>query len=131
MKVYYAHFMGIYNTPQERRDVETLEALGFEVINPNCEEISAQYNYVKEQVQNQHTQIGFETAFEVFLNYVRECEVFAFRALPDSRISGGVALELKEAKKLNKIIIELPCSTISRSMNGEETREYLHDMGNR
>lgn len=38
-KVYYAHSLHLYNTPQEKRDIELLEKLGFEVLNPNQPEI--------------------------------------------------------------------------------------------
>ncbi len=34
MKIYYAHPMSLYGTLQEKRDIETLKALGFEVVNP-------------------------------------------------------------------------------------------------
>jgi hypothetical protein len=129
-KVYYAHFMGIYNTPQEKRDIETLENLGFDVVNPNSEGISETFKGKKEQYAIAHNSDMF--AFDdVFFELVRNCEVFAFRGLPNGRIPGGVAMELKHAKEKGKMIIELPCSLISRTMNGEETREYLHDMGER
>jgi hypothetical protein len=131
MKVYYAHFMGIYDTPTEQRDVETLTKLGLTIVNPNSEEISAEYNKLKNAIGNQGNQAAYESAFEVFFKLVRECEVFAFRALPNGRIPGGVAMELKIAQENNKIVIELPCSTFSRSMGGEETREFLRDIGKR
>lgn len=128
MKVYYAHFMGIYNTPQEARDIATLESLGLEVINPNTAEIQWEVDdFKKGKFRDDYTML-FDV---IFFTRIRDCEVFAFRALPDGRIPGGVAKELKEAQDNNKIIIELPCSTISISMDGEETREYLRDMGQR
>lgn len=112
MKVYYAHFMGIYNTPQEDRDIKTLEALGLEVINPNKPETQSQFDIAVSK--------GYEYAFdEVFLRKVRDCEVFAFRALPDGRIPSGVAWELSEAKLYKKTIIELPSAITSRSMKKE------------
>jgi len=37
-KIYYAHPLNIYNTAQEKRNIATLESLGFEVVNPNCAE---------------------------------------------------------------------------------------------
>ena len=43
MKVYYAHSMGLYNSPQEARDIETLENLKLEVLNPNSVEISIRF----------------------------------------------------------------------------------------
>ena len=126
MKVYYAHFMGIYNTPQEERDVKTLEALGLEVVNPNQPEIQKE---VKDEMDKHN---DYMLMFEnVFFRRVRNCEVFAFKALPDGRIPGGVAMELKEAQKHQKIIIELPSGTHTRSMGKEDTKEYLRDIGER
>jgi hypothetical protein len=47
MRVYYAHCIAIYSTPQEDRDVFTLESMGFEVINPNSPDISARCQHIK------------------------------------------------------------------------------------
>lgn len=127
MKAYYAHFMGIYNTPQEKRDIDTLEALGLTVVNPNNEHVSESFEAVKNMEG-----MSYLEAFEaVFFTLIDECEVFAFKALPDGRIPGGVAMELKYAQEHNKIIIELPSGTRSRMMDGEQTREYLKDIGQR
>jgi hypothetical protein len=124
LKVYYAHFMGIYNTPQEERDVKTLEALGLEVLNPNTPEVSAEFAAEKTG--------SYEAKFDkVFGTKVRECEVFAFKALPDGRIPGGIAMELKYATAAGKIIIELPSGTYARMMGRDDTREYLRDIGQR
>lgn len=126
-KVYYAHFMGIYNTPQEKRDIETLEKLGFEVVNPN-------QPHIQIEVKRMLGMAGVDYMMmfdEVFFNRVRECDIFAFKALPDGRIPGGVAMELKVAQEEGKIIIELPSGMFSRSMGKEDTREYLRDIGER
>lgn len=127
MKVYYAHFMGIYNTPQEERDIKTLEALNLEVFNPNTPAIQDEVDDCLDT-----RKIDYMDMFEeVFFKRVRECEVFAFRAVPDGRIPGGVAMELKVAQEEGKIIIELPCGTHSRCMGRDDTREYLRDIGQR
>lgn len=128
-KCYYAHFMGIYDTPQEQRDIKTLENLGLEVLNPNTPQTQ---NECKIGFKNVKTDKEYNKAFgKIFFKKIADCEVFAFRALPDGRISGGVYKELQEAQRLNKIIIELPCGTFSRGMGKEDTREYLRDIGQR
>ena len=128
-KVYYAHFMGIYNTPQEERDIKTLESLGLEVLNPNTPKTQNECDIA---FKNAKTNKQYHKAFsEIFFTKVAKCEVFAFRPLPDGRIPGGVFKELQEAQRLNKIIIELPCGTYSRGMGKEDTREYLKDIGQR
>ena len=128
MKVYYAHFMGIYNTPQEERDCETLRNLGLDVLNPNDIHIQTEVDDFKASQKANDYDLMFDM---IFLKRVRDCEVFAFRGLPDGRIPKGVHRELVEAQKFGKIIIELPCGTLSRGMDGEETREYLRDIGQR
>ena len=130
--VYYAHFMGIYDTPQEKRDIKTLRDLGLYVVNPN-------EGHIQKEVDNsleKHKLLQSEDAYmdmfdEVFFSRVRECEVFAFKALPDGRIPGGVAMELKHAIEHNKIIIELPSGMNARFMGRDDTREYLKDIGQR
>lgn len=124
--VYYAHFMGIYNTPQEDRDVQTLMRLGFIVVNPNTQGVDS--NFKGLIAKGMDYMQAFET---VFLSMVEKCDVFAFRGLPDGSIPGGVAMELRHAEKKCIPIIELPCGTGRRSLDGEETREWLRDIGHR
>jgi hypothetical protein len=47
--VYYAHCLHLYGTPQERRDVLTLEALGFKVVNPNDPGVDAECNAIRDE----------------------------------------------------------------------------------
>ena len=131
-KVYYAHFMGIYNTNQELRDFHTLQQLGLHVVNPNSKETSSKFLNTIDEKKQLEFEDYYKVAFdEVFGNMVRECDVFAFKALPDGRIPGGVWMELEVAKAEGKIIIELPSGTHSRKMSKYETREYLRDIGQR
>ena len=124
-KVYYAHFMGIYNTPQELRDIKTLHDLNLEVLNPNTEEI-------QKEVEESLNHLSYMEMWEkVFTSRIETCDVFAFKALPDGRIPGGVAMELKTALKLGLTIIELPSGMHSRFMGKDDTREYLRDIGQR
>lgn len=47
MKIYYAHCIAIYNTPQEERDLEKIKKLftAAEIYNPNNEEAQAPRHY--------------------------------------------------------------------------------------
>ncbi len=130
LKVYYAHFMGIYNTPQEERDVKTLKDLNLDVLNPNIPEVQRMCK--KAFPKTPYTDEQYIKAFhKVFEPLVKECEVFAFKPLPDNRIPGGVAMELKIAQRLKKIIIELPSNTHARCMSKVDTHEFLKDIGTR
>lgn len=118
-KVYYAHVLSIYNTIQETRDIITLENLGFDVINPNTPE-----------TQKRYKEIGWET----FEELIKQCEIFAFRSLPDGTISSGVYKELEFAKTLalpELSIIELPTIMSKRVLSLDDTREYLKLVGQR
>jgi len=123
-KVYYAHCVAIYDTVQEERDILTLQDLDLFVFNPNCEE-------VREGVIKYKEENGHDKVMDYFKSFVEDCDVFAFRTLPDGRIPSGVAFELNHAKQLRKTIIELPSGIISRTMNYELTKEYLLEIGNR
>lgn len=130
LKVYYAHFMGIYNTVQEERDIQLLTNLGFNVVNPNIPSVQTEVDYCLNEYKD--LEDGYMKMFDtVFFSRVRNCEIFAFRPLPDGRIPGGVAMELKVAQEEGKMIIELPCGTHARSMGKDDTREYLRDLGQR
>ena len=124
-KVYYAHNMGLYNTAQEERDIYALEKMGFEVVNPNTPAISDEF-------KSATTVLSYKDAFvSVFGGAISECDVFAFRALPDGRIPSGVYWEMELALEEGQAIIELPHSPASRKMNPEQTREYLREIGQR
>lgn len=116
MKVYYAHVMALYDTPQELRDVATLKRLGFTVLNPNHP------NYQK---------AAKAKGMDAFLPLVLDCDALAFRALPDGRISSGVAMEIQWAREAGRPVIELPGSFARRYLSVTETREYLADVGER
>jgi len=115
MKIYYAHFMGIYNTSQEPRDIETIKKLfpRAEVVNPNCKE----------------SEIGYKLCgMSYFTEIVQGCDVLVFRGLPYSKIPHGVFTEIECAAKCSITIIELPCFT-GRKMDIEDTRSYLKEIG--
>ena len=88
MKAYYAHFMGIYDTPQEQKDLKTIKALGLKVVNPNRPEISKTFKRTKEKYP-------YLEAFDrVFGGMVRSSDIFIFRGIKENgKISGGVYLE--------------------------------------
>jgi hypothetical protein len=116
MKIYYAHCVAIYDTPQETRDVETLRKLGFEVINPNSPECSQGYQMA---------------GMEYFRNFTAPCDGMAFRALPDGSLPAGVAYEIKLFQERGLPVMELPSGLLRRTRSVEETREYLREVGQR
>lgn len=115
-KCYYAHCIGIYNTLQEKRDIETLTGLGFEVVNPNSKECSEGYKL---------------EGMKYFERFPKECDLVAFRSLPDGRIPAGVGKEIRGFQNENKSVIELPSCLVKRIISVEETREYLCEIGKR
>ena len=116
MKVYYAHTVGIYGTPQEQRDVETLEGFGFEVLNPSTPEYQQAYK---------------DHGMDFFVKLAKGCDALAFRGLPDGRIPAGVHKEILAAIENGQPVIELPNAILGRGMSVELTREYLKDCGER
>lgn len=122
LKCYYAHTMTSYNSTIEKQDIELLESLGFEVINPNQEK----YQKGCKAYTDVH---GWNRVMEYFENIVSECNIVAFRSLPNGQILSGVAAEVKYAKLNNYPIIELPCSLEKRYMEYPETKQYLIELG--
>lgn len=115
-KIYYAHCIAIYKTPQEIRDIVTLEKLGFEVENPNRPEHDAGYR---------------AQGMDYFLRFADECDAIAFRAMPDGAIPAGVAKEISMFVQLGKPVFELPSCITRRTLGVESTREALRECGNR
>lgn len=123
LRVYYAHCLAIYNTPQELRDVATLATLGLVVDNPNRKAVQ------KEVARRKAA--GDPDYMTYFRELILTCDVLAFRALPDGRIPAGVAKEIQYAREAGKSIIELPSNLHSREMSLASTREYLQEVGQR
>jgi hypothetical protein len=94
MKVYYAHCMALYDTPQEKRDVQTLKLdLGWDVLNPNCPEHHCGAVQAREEAPHDpHASMLY------FKPLVESCNLLAFRALPDGAIPAGVFMEIKWAR---------------------------------
>lgn len=121
MKIYYAHCQALYDTPQERRDIETLERLGFVVVNPGAP-----------WVERALLPIPKEERMAWFERFADECDAIAFRGLPASdKIPSGVAKEIEWFRQRNKPVIELPSLSLSRIMSLDDTRIYLHEVGQR
>jgi hypothetical protein len=118
MIIYYAHCKSIYGTPQEKRDIELLERLGFEVINPNlpehdkaCEKCNDKMFY--------------------FTGLVKLADALAFRALPSGEIPSGVGKEIDAARSKDIPIIELPNFSLRNVMSVFRTKMYLKECGER
>ena len=115
-KIYYARPINLYNSSQDKRDIQGLAALGFEVLNPNKEELQIRYK---------------AEGMDVFLQAVAECDALAYRSFPNLKLSAGVVKEIQKAVEINKPVIELPTLTSDRFLSVEDTREYLKLLGHR
>jgi hypothetical protein len=135
MRIYYAHCIALYGTPQEVRDLELLGRIftamdrPFEIVNPNSFNIERLCKDIKNK--SPEKDVGQEIMDYVFRPLVKSCHVTAFRALPDGRIPAGVLQEVEWAREVGQPVIELPSGISSRAMTVQETREYLREVGNR
>lgn len=116
MRIYYAHSVGIYNTPQEQRDIELLSKLEFEVLNPN---------------QMVHDACYKTDGMSYFKRVMDSCDALAFRANPGGSINAGVVWELQYMLGQGKPVIELPTLVARNNLSVEDTRNYLKEMGQR
>ncbi len=116
MLVYYAHPISLYNTKQEVRDIELLEKLNFQVVNPNSANAEESY-----KVQG----------MEYFKDVIKGCQALAFRSFSDGSIPAGIAKEIAYAKEFGLPIFELPSGICRRSLSVEATRETLQELGTR
>lgn len=117
LKCYYAHSLHLYGTPQEKRDIELLEKLGFEVVNPSEKKYQEKYP---------------EGGMDYFVNLALSCSVGAFRAYPDGQIPSGVYKEISAMNDAGLPVIEIPWGLMRRGIeNVEHTREWLRELGQR
>ena len=116
MRAYYAHCKSIYGTPQEEIDITILQNAGFDVDNPSNKIWAARW---KEHGMG---------AKELF---AAECDLIVFRSLPSGEIPAGVAKEIVAFVARGKPVLELPSMSLRRTLTVEETRSYLHEVGQR
>ncbi len=118
-KIYYAHPISLYNTPQEERDLEFLKFLwpDAEVYNPNSKLDSEKYK---------------EYGMQWFYDRVGDCDLIVFRAFPDGKIGAGVWGEIMFGDVNCSIpIMEIPMLMESRQLSIDDTREYIKHSGKR
>ena len=122
LKCYYAHTMTSYDSTIEEQDIELLEKLNFEVVNPNTEETQSNVDeYIKKH--------GKDKVMDYFGLIIDDCDLVAFRSIPTGEILSGVAFELNHAYVTDKPIIELPCSIQKRIWDYPTTKKYLIELG--
>lgn len=115
---YYARPISIDGTKQEVRDHSLIRDLGFEPYPTGDAKAAALVTY-KEQ------------GMEAFRPYVRECSVLVFRAFPDGSIGAGVATEIKWAQEYNVPVVEIPRQIERRTLDVDDTRAMLAELGQR
>lgn len=122
MVIYYAHTMISYNSTVEAADIELLQRLGFEVLNPNTKQH-------QQGVEDYIDMFGKENEMNYFLHLIEGCDALAFRSLPNGTILSGVAKEIEKAQELFIPIIELPCNLKHRMLDHPETKEFMYELG--
>lgn len=119
LKCYYAHSLITYNSEIEVEDVELLNELGFQVINPNTPEL-------QEECQENIYLENNDSVMEFFENVISNCNVLAFRSFRDGRIDSKVAAEIDAAYRSELPVIELPQNPESRYLSYNNSKPYLH-----
>lgn len=116
MQIYYAHCMSIYNSPQERRDIELIKKLfpNDQIYNPGEDE-DAKEGYQK-------------YGMDYFIEIINQCDLLIFRSAPGGKITAGVFEEISYADEHDIPVIELP-SFLNRNMSIGDTRVYLKEIG--
>lgn len=114
--VYYAHPISLYNTLQEKQDLQTLAAICYKIVNPNHPDIEKKY-------------IDSGKDWKIFDDLVLGCEALAYRTLPDGRITSGVWKEIQLALANNIAVIKLPNLESEVVMTKDETLQHLKEMG--
>ena len=124
-KAYYAHCMLSYGSTIEQEDIKLIKRLGFQVVNPNSQEIKDRFAKFKKQVPEK------EREMEFFCRVVSECDLVVFRSLPDGTIPSGVGAELTAAYDENIPVIEIAGMFLigKRMLDYPQTKQYLTEIG--
>lgn len=106
LKAYYAHPIALHKSDIEKKDLKTLRALGFEVINPSLKKYST-------------------LQMNDFVKLATSCDLVAFRSFDDGKVGSGMWLEIKAAKEAGIPVIELGSFLDNRVLTRNETRERM------
>lgn len=117
-KAYYARPISIDGTPQEKRDHDTIIALGYQPYPVGWEKDVALELYRRD-------------GMVAFKPYVEKSHILVFRAFTDGSIGSGVAKEIAWAIEAGIPVVELPRQIRRRSLTKEETRDMLLELGQR
>lgn len=116
-QAYYARPKSIYKSPQEDRDIATISALGFGVVEIH-----------KEELQKRASEQGMTP----FKELVDKAEALFFRRFLDGSIGAGVGQEIEWALEAGLPVVELISSTWRERVVGvDETRSRLAELGER
>jgi hypothetical protein len=115
-RAYYAHPLSLYGSEQEKRDVDLIESMGYECLNPNSAACDAGYK---------------RYGMEYFIDLVKSCRVLFFRGFPDCTVPAGIGEEINYARSAKIPVLELPNAISRRILNVEATRETLREVGSR
>lgn len=132
-KVYFAHPISMYNTPEEVYLINGLTKMGAEVINPNDPKLEEEYNRRKKEDPS--------TAMNVFFEQIEECSKLCAFPTENGKYTAGVQKEILHALKcgipvtmmgrnvkFENIITDLDYFQqmyAEKCMSVEETCEYL------
>ena len=121
MKIYYSHPKPYKRSKEAKQDMQLLQSLGYEVINP----YDPKFSECWEEQKMAFSEIIIEMA-----------DVVAFRALSNKKISSGVGKELSIAISMGKDIMELPNVTMfdkstldARVLNIDDTMSFFKNTG--
>lgn len=117
-RAYYARPISIDGTPQEKRDKELIASIGFVPYPVGDEKAAALVAYK-------------EVGMEAFKPYVERSHCLIFRAFPDGSIGAGVAKEIEWAVSAGIPVIEIPRQIKRRTIDVDDTREMLREIGAR
>jgi hypothetical protein len=117
---YYAHPVTTYDFLIESNNIQLLENLGFEIINPSTPK------EIQEELQNRIHLDGKFYNTEFFEHALSKCSILAFRFFPDKAIETDSTVEINEIFRYKLPIIELSQDIESCSLSNEEIITYLY-----
>ena len=125
-KIYYAHTMTTYYSQEEANAVELLESMGYEVVNPSDKKIVEGFKLFRKENPSRNS-------MDYFLDIVKTCDLLAFSAVGDGKLTSGVVKEVLYALGTKMPVIEIhtiDSLSSKRFMSLEETRKYLERNSN-
>lgn len=109
MKIYFAHPISSYGTPEEAQIIRSLEDMGLIVINPSDKQHQDAVDKIQQQYAHDRNE-GSRLVMEYFVKVCNACDGCVMLPFPDGSVGAGIVKEVQSFLDRGKKVQEVSLS---------------------